>query len=364
MKEDPADGVGKVSLPSPWWSPMAAGTSLGWDAPPDPRAVMAVVGVPGEVLQHGVHHPSPAPRGTAKLGLTRPQWHVQPARTEPLSALFWARAAPWALAVTLGWGPAGRAASGRGEGRSAVATVLLSSPGLFFHVDPDISSASLPFFPLKPPNCSPGLALMVYPEGCRDGKGSPPIPGGQGAPRGALGCLAGSHCTSLPQGFAEAPPARSALPAAKPGCKPPRRVGGGAGTPPQHPPPSPQPMALPWSPLCPQGSGCHPAPPALSPASTRHQHPPCCGWERHPWVPMGGAGGQHKATPPPWSRPRHGKDGALPVGCRQLPARPPGVFKPPVGAEQQRGLGCAGWRGWGSCWCWGLPCCWVSTCPG
>lgn len=149
-------------------------------------AAMAAVVVPGEVLQHGVHQPSPAPRGAAESSSTRPWWCVQPAHGEPLSMLFRALAATQALAVTLGWWPAGHTAS-RG-----VKATLLSSPGLFFCGAPDISSASFPFFQLKPPNCSPGLALMVYREGCRDANG-------RHLPRTARCCLWWGHLGSCPR---------------------------------------------------------------------------------------------------------------------------------------------------------------------
>lgn len=74
---------------------------------------------------------------------------------------------------------------------------------------------------------SPGLPGAAF-----GGDTLAPVPGGQGAPRGALGCLAESHCTSSPLLAADAPPARSTPHAAKPGCRLPRRVGGSAGTPP------------------------------------------------------------------------------------------------------------------------------------
>lgn len=133
-------------------------------------------------------------------------------------------------------------------------------------------------------------------------------------------------------------------------------------------PPAPTPGALihgnpPLSPgvpppQCPQAFGSHPAPPDPKPCERTASAPTLPRVGRAPLGARGGAGeGSTKPHLPLGLILANGRDGAVPDG--QLPAHPPGVFKAPVGAGQHRGLGCAGWRGWGGCCCWGLPCCWV-----
>lgn len=113
-------------------------------------------------------------------------------------------------------------------------------------------------------------------------------------------------------------------------------------------------------PQCPQASGSHPAPPDPKPCKRTASAPTLPRVGRAPLGACGGAGeGSTKPHLPLGLILANGRDGAVPEGCQQLPAHPPGVFKAPVGAGQHRGLGRAGWRGWGGCWCWGLPCCWV-----
>lgn len=231
-----------------------------------------------------------------------------------------------------------------GEGRSATVTAPLSFLSLFYHGAPDLSSASFPFFQLKLPNCSPGLALMVDPEGCRDARDCH-------IPSAAQCCLRWGHLGScartvgntqggsgVPGGFSlhlAGPGCCGCCPCSQHACcRSPHRRDGSTGAPPA---PSTKSPILGAPTLAPgkgpaMRSGFQSASPHPKPWKNKASAPTLVGVGKAPIGVYGGAGGGNIKPHLPLVQPQ-------PIGCLQLPAHSPAVFEPPWGQGSSVGWG-------------------------